>query len=369
MIRLFDQDTTGYDECIKKVLEHKQFINGPEVKELEEKLAKYVGVRYAIGVSSGTDALLISLMAIGIKEGDEIITTPYTWISTAEVIRLLGAKIVFCDIEKDSFNISPASIRTKITRKTVAIIPVSLFGHIYDVDEIEGLVRHASFMYGTKIQIIEDAAQSFGSIYKDNRKSCGVSDIGCTSFFPTKPLGCFGDGGMCFTNNYILAEKIRAIRNHGTIKKHDYKYLGINGRLDTLQAAILIEKFKNFENDISKRIKISEMYSTLFFRIKDVEILDTKKYCKRNVFAQYTILLRDEKMRDKFISHLSKDNIEVGIFYPKPLNLVNTITNEYEEMYFAENKAKRALSLPIYPSMKYEKLEKVLDSIKIFFNI
>jgi len=363
MIRLFDQKTTGYDNCIKKVLEHKQFINGPEVKELEEKLAQYVGVKYAIGVSSGTDALLISLMAINIKEGDEVITSPYTWISTTEVIKLLGAKIVFCDIEKDTFNICPNSIKNKITNKTRAIIPVSLFGHIFDVNKIQKIIKK------NNIYVIEDAAQSFGSIYKDNRKSCSLSDIGCTSFFPTKPLGCFGDGGMCFTNNDILAEKIRTIRNHGAITKHNYKYLGINGRLDTIQAAILIKKFENFENDIAKRIKISIFYNTLFLKNKDVQILKTKKYCKRNVYAQYTILLKDEKTRDSLKNHLKQDNIQVGVFYPKPLNLVKTISDEYEEMYNAEDKSKRALSLPIYPSMTYDEFTKIKNSINNFFNI
>ena len=223
------------DQRIADVLDHGQFILGPEVDELEEKLADYVGVKHCVGVSSGTDALLIALMALEIGPGDEVITVPYTWISTAEVIVLLGAKPVFVDIRADTWNMDPELIEDAITERTRAIIPVGIYGQPPDMDPINAIAQ------AHNLTVIEDAAQSFGATYKGKR-SCALSAIGCTSFFPTKPLGGFGDGGAMFTNDDELAEKFRQIRVHGQSQKHHHPLLGLNGRLDTLQAAMLLPR-------------------------------------------------------------------------------------------------------------------------------
>lgn len=378
MIKMFSPtrdiktNRNSYQINIDAVLDHGQFINGPEIKTLEDRLAYYVDVKHAVGVSSGTDALLIALMAIGIEEGDEVITTPFTWISTVEVIKLLGARVVFCDIDKRTFNIDMTEIKNKITERTRVIIPVSLFGHIYDNEELDKVINQFEYVHGNKIYVVEDGAQSFGSINGDNKKSCGVSTIGCTSFFPSKPLGCFGDGGMCFTNNNRLAKRMKAIRNHGSLKRYEYKYLGINGRLDTLQASILLAKFDNFEESLKKRIAIADKYNAVFFRmfmvIRPPHVSST---CFRHVYAQYTILLENEKTRDLLKDFLKENDIESSIFYPKPLHLVKTITEEYREgsMPITEDFSRRVLSLPVYPELKPEEQTKIIETVKRFFNV
>ena len=365
----FNENKINYMEKINKVLSSGCFINGPEIKEIEEKLSKYVNVKHAIAVSSGTDALLIALMSImDIGEKNlEVITVPFTWISTAEVIKLLGFKPVFCDIDKDTFNMDPLSLQNFITEKTKVVMPVSIFGQIYEVDKIKEIVKNAEIKYNTKIYIIEDAAQSFGSIDKLGRKSCSVSDIGCTSFFPSKPLGCFGDGGMCFTNNDELANKMKMIRNHGCIERYNYKCIGINGRLDTLQAAILLVKFEDFENSLNKRIMNAKKYNIAFSKCPlKIPVLSN---CSKHVYAQYTIRLNDEKTRNDLLKYLNTNKIGNGIFYPVCLHLVDVITKDYKEesLPISEKLSKRVLSIPIYSELTDIEIDLVIYHITNFF--
>lgn len=234
---------------IQSVLNHGQYIMGPEAKELEGKLSEYTGAKHCITVASGTEALLIALMAIGVKPGDEVITTPFSFIATAEVIVLLGAKPVFVDIELDTCNINASLIEAKITNKTIAIMPVSLYGQPADMDEINSIAAKHNLV------VIEDAAQSFGASYK-GKKSCNLSTIGCTSFFPSKPLGCYGDGGAIFTSDDALAQAMREIRVHGQSKRYVHTRVGVGGRMDTLQCAIVLAKLQNFDWEIEQRAKL-----------------------------------------------------------------------------------------------------------------
>ena len=251
------------DKRIQKVLDHQRFIMGPEVQELEERLADYVGVKHCLGVANGTDALQISMMAIGIKPGDEVITTPFSFIATAETIVLLGAKPVFVDIDPKTYNISPNLIEQAITDKTKAIMPVSLYGQCAEFNKINQIAKKH------KLPVIEDGAQSFGATYKGKR-SCSLSTIACTSFFPSKPLGAYGDAGACFTDDDEIAKAIREIRVHGQDRRYHHPRIGVNGRLDTLQAAILLAKFDIFPQEVEARSKIGQKYSEL---LKNTEVI------------------------------------------------------------------------------------------------
>ena len=293
---------------IQAVLDHGQYIMGPEVKELEDKLSAYTGAKHCITVGSGTEALLISLMAIGIKPGDEVITTPFTFIATAEVIVLLGAKPVFVDIEPDTCNINASLIEAKITDKTKAIMPVSLYGQPADMDEINVLAdKH-------RLIVIEDAAQSFGATYK-GKKSCNLSTIGCTSFFPSKPLGCYGDGGAIFTSDDSLAQAMREIRVHGQSKRYVHTRVGVGGRMDTLQCAIVLAKLERFDWEVEQRIKNGKQYNELFYgKIKTV----TQREDRTSVFAQYTVLVEN---REEIQESLKDKSIPTAVHYPVSMHL------------------------------------------------
>lgn len=299
---------TEVDRRIHAVLDHGQYIMGPEVKELEEKLAAYTGAKHCITVASGTEALLISLMALGIKPGDEVITTPFSFIATAEVIVLLGAKPVFVDIESDTCNINAALIESKITNKTKAIMPVSLYGQPADMDEINAIAgKHG-------LAVIEDAAQSFGATYK-GRKSCNLSTIGCTSFFPSKPLGCYGDGGAIFTSDEALAQAMREIRVHGQSKRYVHTRVGVGGRMDTIQCAIVLAKLERFEWEVEQRLKIGARYNELFSgKVKTV----TQRSDRTSVFAQYTVLVEN---RENAQMALKEAGIPTAVHYPVPMHL------------------------------------------------
>ncbi|MGH8772818.1 MAG: DegT/DnrJ/EryC1/StrS family aminotransferase, partial [Burkholderiales bacterium] len=293
------------DERIKRVLDHGQFILGPEVAELEGKLARYTGAKHCVTVASGTDALLISLMALGIKPGDEVITTPFSFIATVEVIALLGAKPVFADIQEDSFNIDPAKIEAAITPKTRAIMPVSLYGQPADMDEINAIAKKH------KLPVIEDAAQSFGATYK-GKKSCNLSAIGCTSFFPSKPLGCYGDGGAVFTNDDALAQAMREIRVHGQEKRYVHSRVGIGGRMDTLQCAVVLAKLERFDWEIEQRQKVAARYSVLFGELEETIGLPRVKPDRTSVWAQYTLLVPD---RGALQEKLQQQGIPTAVHY------------------------------------------------------
>ena len=337
---------------IQRVLDHGQFIMGPEVKELEDRLASYTGAKHCITVASGTEALLMSLMAIGIKPGDEVITTPFSFIATAEVIVLLGAKPVFVDIEPDTCNINASLIEAKITDKTKAIIPVSLYGQPADMDEINAIAEKH------KLIVIEDAAQSFGATYK-NKKSCNLSKIGCTSFFPSKPLGCFGDGGAIFTNDDELAQAMREIRVHGQSKRYVHTRIGVGGRMDTLQCAIVLAKLDRFDWEIDQRIKIGARYNDLLAgKVTTV----VQRPNRSSVFAQYTVFVSD---REHLQLTLKEKGVPTAVHYPVPMHLQTA----YQELCCPEccpesiQAANKVMSLPMYPDLTETNQVTIINSL------
>lgn len=293
---------------INTVLDHGQYIMGPEVRELEERLETYTRAKHCITVASGTEALLIALMAVGIKPGDEVITSPFTFVATAEVIVLLGAVPVFVDIEPDTCNIDTSKIEAAITPKTKAIMPVSLYGQAADMDEINAIAaRHGN------IPVIEDAAQSFGADYK-GRKSGNLSTIGCTSFFPSKPLGCYGDGGAIFTNDDALAKAMREIRVHGQEKRYVHTRIGVGGRMDTLQCAVVLAKLERFDWEVERRLKIGARYNELL--AGKVPVV-SQRPDRTSVFAQYTVFVEN---REQLQEQLKIAGIPTAVHYPIPLN-------------------------------------------------
>ncbi|MDR2015019.1 MAG: DegT/DnrJ/EryC1/StrS family aminotransferase [Azoarcus sp.] len=323
---------------IDTVLEHGQYILGPEVRELEERLQAYAEARHCITVASGTEALLISLMALNIGPGDEVITTPFTFVATAEVIVLVGATPVFVDIEPDTCNIDAKLIEAAITPKTKAIIPVSLYGQPADMDEINAIAqKHGN------IPVIEDAAQSFGAEYK-GKKSCNLSTIGCTSFFPSKPLGCYGDGGAIFTSDDAIAQACREIRVHGQSKRYVHTRIGVGGRMDTIQCAIVLAKLERFDWEIEQRIAIGRRYNELMDEHGIARI--TQRPDRTSVFAQYTVLLDN---REAIQSSLNAQNIPTAIHYPVPLNQQPAYADRCKgaPTPIAANLAKRVMSLPM----------------------
>lgn len=338
---------------IHAVLHHGTYIMGPEVKQLEGKLSVYTGAKHCITVASGTEALLISLMALGIQTGDEVITTPFTFVATAEVIVLLGAKPVFVDIEPDTCNIDASLIEAKITPKTKAIMPVSLYGQPADMDEINTVAAKYN------IPVIEDAVQSFGATYK-GKKSCNLSTIGCTSFFPSKPLGCYGDGGAIFTNDDAIAQSCTEIRVHGQSRRYYHTRVGVGGRMDTLQCAILLAKLERFDWELEQRITIGQRYNIL---MDEAEVQRVQQRDDRtSVFAQYTVLV-DE--RCALEARLRETGIPTAVHYPVPLNEQPA----YQHLCCADctpiasNRAQRVMSLPMgadLSSARQETIAKVL---------
>lgn len=335
------------------VLEHGQYILGPEVSELEEKLAQYVGSAHCISVANGTDALMIAMMALHIKPGDEVITTPFTFIANAEMIALLGAKPVFVDIDANTYNIDVNQIKAAITDKTKCIMPVSLYGQCADMDAINAIAAEYH------LPVIEDAAQSFGATYK-RKKSCSLSTIACTSFFPSKPLGCYGDGGACFTNDDELATRMRQIRVHGQAKRYHHPVLGMNSRLDTLQAAILLAKLGIFDYEVEERIRIGERYHQLLRPHVKTMSIDSFNTC---VYAQFTIEVSN---RDAVQTFLKNQNIPTAVHYPLPLNLQPVFAqNNAKNQHFpvSEKAAKSVMSLPMHPYLSTEEQDFIVNHL------
>ncbi len=350
------------EKNIINVLDHGRYVMGPEIKNLEKLLAEYCGVKYAVGVASGTDALLISLMAYEIGPGDAVFTTPFTFIATAEVIRLLGATPVFADIDDKTFNLDPEKLEQVIV-KTIeegklvpkGIIPVDLFGQTADYDKIDKIAKKYDLF------VLEDAAQSFGASY-NQKKACSLGDIAATSFFPAKPLGAYGDGGMVFTNNDLLLEKVESIRIHGKgSDKYDNIRVGVNGRLDTIQAAILLAKFEIFDDEIKKRQEIAENYSNLLGKI-----VKTPEVKEGNVsaWAQYAML---STKRDELLKALKKNGIPSAIYYPIPLHLQKAFKSlgyRKGEFPVSEKSADEVFSIPFHPYLKYEDQEQIAEILK-----
>jgi len=342
---------------INKVLEHGQYIMGPEVAELEQVLANYVGAKHCITASSGTDTLLIAMMALDIKPGDEVITTPFTFISTGEMIALIGAKPVFVDIDPVSYNIDPSKIEAAITSRTKAIMPVSLYGHCADFDAINAIAK----VHG--LAVIEDAAQSFGATYKGKR-SCGLSTIGSTSFFPSKPLGAYGDGGALFTDDDNLAAAMRQIRVHGQEKRYYHARIGMNGRLDTIQAAVLLAKMERFDWEIEQRIKIGSAYNEMISTVGlDVVVPTISAGCS-SVFAQYSVQVVG---REKVIKRLNEAGVPTAVHYPVPLHMQPAFAylgHKVGDFSISEEVAACIMSLPMHPYLERAEQQTIVDELK-----
>jgi UDP-2-acetamido-2-deoxy-ribo-hexuluronate aminotransferase len=343
------------DANIAKVLKHGHYIMGPEVRELEEKLSDYTGAKYCISVSSGSDALLIAMMALGIGPGDEVITTPFTFIATAEMIKLLGAKPVFVDIDAQTYNIDPTKIRSAITSNTKLILPVSLFGQCADMDAINSIAEKYN------LHVLEDGAQSFGATY-NGKQSCNLSTIGCTSFFPSKPLGCYGDGGAIFTNDQSLAQIMSEIRLHGQDKRYHHSRLGINGRLDTMQAAILLAKLEIYSDEIVRRKEIGKSY-TLHINALHSEIVTPKiqPNCT-TTYAQYSVLATN---RSQIITRLNELNIPTAIHYPIPIHRQPVFSSDEYKLPVAEDVALKIFSLPMHPYLCDNDIKKISQALLI----
>lgn len=347
-------------ERIDRVLAHGQYIMGPEVAELEERLADYVGVSYCVSASSGTDTLLIALMALGVGVGDEVITSPFTFISTGEMIALSGAKPVFVDIDPKTFNLDPTKLEAAITSKTRAIMPVSLFGQCADMEGINAVAsKHG-------LAVIEDAAQSFGATYK-NKKSCSLTTVGSTSFFPSKPLGCYGDGGALFTNDEGLAKVMREIRAHGQDRRYHHARIGVNGRLDTIQAAILLAKFERFPWEVKRRQEVGENYTRMLADLRlPVETPYIAKH-SQSVYAQYTIRTKN---RDEVIDYLKKQDIPTAVHYPIPLSLqpaFSDLGHGVGDFPYAEGAAREVMSLPAGPDITMQDQMSVVNALEEYF--
>ncbi len=344
---------------MQAVFAHGRYVLGPEVGELEDRLGDFCGVKHTICVASGTDALMVALMALDIGPGDEVITTPFTFIATAETIALLGARPVFVDIDPVTYNIDPERIAEAITEKTKAIMPVSLYGQCADMDAINEIAaRH-------HLPVIEDAAQSLGATYK-GRRSGALSTIGCTSFFPSKPLGCYGDGGACFTDDDTLATAMRQIANHGQDRRYHHPRIGVNSRLDSLQAAILLAKLEIFPDEIAARSQLGAYYSRQLRKIgarytgeADSGLLvPTVAPDNSSVYAQYTVQVDD---REAIQAHLSAHDIPTAVHYPVPLNEQPAIQAvcRTTETPVSTRLAQRVISLPMHPYLAEEAIDTI----------
>jgi len=356
------------DEAIQKVLNHGKYIMGPEVAKLEENLCKFTGASHAITCSSGTDALLLAMMALGIKPGDEIITTPFTFIATAETIALLGAKPVFVDIDEETYNIDASKIKAAITPNTKAIMPVSLYGQPANLDQIN---QYTNNKYTNQpIYHIVDGAQSFGATYKE-KAEVHYCDIYTTSFFPAKPLGCFGDGGAVLTNNEELATKIKQLRVHGQNKRYHHKYIGLGGRMDTLQCAIVDVKLKYYENDLKLRQEVAEKYSvSLGDECENRDIITPILLPHTtSAWAQYSIRVknRDELQQQlKTKNQKLETNIPTAVHYPMPLHLQECFKYlGYKDGNFpiAEKISQEIMSLPMNPYVNDEEITYIVKKV------
>lgn len=344
------------DARIQKVLDHGQFIMGPEVTEMEKRLEAYTGAKHCISVASGTEALLIALMALGVGRGDEVITTPFTFVATAEVIVLLGATPVFVDVEPDTCNIDPEKIEAAITARTKAIMPVSLYGATADMDEINAIgAKHG-------IPVIEDAAQSFGADYR-SRKSCNVSSIGCTSFFPSKPLGCYGDGGAIFLSDDALANAMSEIRTHGQESRYYHTRIGVGGRMDTLQCAVILAKLETFDWEVQQRIRLGRTYRDMVSTIPGIQapVVRNDRTC---VWAQFTVQTDN---RDAVIASLKEVGVPTAVHYPIPLHkqpAYQSLCRIVGGVDVSEKVSKRVLSLPMHPYLDEGTMQAIVHALE-----
>jgi UDP-2-acetamido-2-deoxy-ribo-hexuluronate aminotransferase len=344
---------TRVEEGLKTVLQHGQYVMGPEVRELEKALAELTNVKQAVAVASGTDALLLALLALDIKAGDEVITSPFSMFATAETIVLAGGKPVFVDIDSRTYNLEPALLEQAITPNTKAIMPVSLYGQCAELDSINAIAKKYN------IPVIEDAAQSFGATHK-NRPSCGLTTIACTSFYPAKPLGGYGDSGACFTNDEKLADKIRSLHNHGQTERYYHPWIGINGRMDSFQAVVLLAKLTLFKEELELRQKVAKRYDEALsshFTTPYIESYNTSNY------AQYTLSVSN---REGIQKAMQAKNIPTMIHYPIPMHLqpamayLNLPKGSFPK---AEAAADHVLSLPMHPYLTEEDQDKIIQGL------
>lgn len=339
------------DAGIQRVLAHGQYILGPEVAELEERLAAFVGAKYCISVANGTDALQIAQMAFGIGPGDEVITPGFTYIATAETVAVLGAKPVYVDIDPRTYNLDPTKLEAAITPRTKAIIPVSLYGQCGDFDAINAIAEKHG------IPVIEDAAQSFGATYK-GRNSCNLSTVACTSFFPSKPLGCYGDGGAIFTNDEELAKVMRQIARHGQDRRYHHIRVGVNSRLDSLQAAILLPKLEIFPEELQQRQQVARWYS----KAAAAAGITVPYVQPHNVsaWAQYTVQVEN---RDAVQSKLKEQGIPTAVHYPLPLNKQPAVADAKCSLPIGDDAAETVISLPMHPYLAENDIERVVVAL------
>ena len=337
---------------IQKVLAHGQYILGPEVHELEEKLSAYTGAKYCITCANGTDALQIAQMAFGIGPGDEVITPGFTYIATAETVAVLGAKPIYVDINPKTYNLDVELLEAAITPRTKAIIAVSLYGQCADFDAINAIAAKHN------IPVIEDAAQSFGASYK-GKKSCNLTMVACTSFFPSKPLGCYGDGGAIFTNDEALATVIRQIARHGQDRRYHHIRVGVNSRLDTLQAAILLPKLEILDDEMQARQRVAETYNQLFTEagITTIPFIEAHN---QSAWAQYTIQVDN---RDEIQAKLKEQGIPTAVHYPIPLNKQPAVADVNVVLPVGDEVAQKVMSLPMHPYLTREEQENIVKAL------
>lgn len=340
------------DAGIQRVLDHGQYILGPEVAELEDKLCAYTGAKHCITVANGTDALQIAQMALGIGPGDEVITPGFTYIATAETVALLRAKPVYVDIDPRTYNLDPALLEAAITPRTKAIIPVSLFGQCADFDAINAIAaKHG-------IPVIEDAAQSFGATYK-GRKSCNLTTIACTSFFPSKPLGCYGDGGAIFTNDEELAKVMRQIARHGQDRRYHHVRVGVNSRLDTLQAAILLPKLAVLDEEMAARQQIASRYTQLL-NLGGIASTPYIEAHNQSAWAQFTVNVNN---REQVQDRLKQTGIPTAVHYPIPLNRQPAVADTNAKLPVGDAVAQKVLSLPMHPCLDEAHITRVVQAL------
>lgn len=339
---------------IQKVLAHGQYILGPEVHELEEKLSAYTGAKYCITCANGTDALQIAQMAFGIGPGDEVITPGFTYIATAETVAVLGAKPIYVDINPKTYNLDVEQLEAAITPRTKAIIAVSLYGQCADFDAINAIAAKHN------IPVIEDAAQSFGASYK-GKKSCNLTTVACTSFFPSKPLGCYGDGGAIFINDEALATVIRQIARHGQDRRYHHIRVGVNSRLDTLQAAILLPKLEILNDEMQARQRVAETYNQLFTEVGITTIPFIEAH-NQSAWAQYTIQVDN---RDEIQAKLKEQGIPTAVHYPIPLNKQPAVADVNAVLPVGDEVAQKVMSLPMHPYLTREEQENIVKVLAI----
>ncbi|WP_108245608.1 DegT/DnrJ/EryC1/StrS family aminotransferase [Muricauda brasiliensis] len=351
--KAYEEHREEFEKVALDVMRSARYILGAETEDFEQNLSIFTGNNHALGCSSGTDALLLALMAMRVRTNDEIITTPFTFIATAETIACLGAKPIFVDIDEETYNIDASKIEQAITKKTKAIMPVSLYGQMPDMDEINAIAEKYD------LAVIEDAAQSFGATYKGKR-SCNVSTFGCTSFFPAKPLGCFGDGGAVFATNEEDYEKMKAMRIHGQVERYTHHYIGMGGRLDNLQAAILNVKLKTYESDISRRQAVAMKYCD---KLSGSIIKPTIKADRTSVWAQYTVRIKN---RDRIQKELKESGIPTAVHYPIPMHLQKCFSYlgyKAGDFPVSEKCAQEVMSLPMNPYLEEAEIDYITTNL------